>query len=177
MPEITGLDKHLLRRGGPGWPSLSSTVVLVYCFFPPSSIYSSVLLNVLGVGRWWVRCDGSTKAACTERDEITFWHTRGLGERKHTNAHLHVCKHSGAYKAQTSLFVHHCVYVTIIWICWQIWSTETCEYVYVCPCVPVCLGYQRSFAIDCVFCQISFARTKQRSYDACLASRLHIQFI
>lgn len=132
MPEITGLDKHLLRRGGPGWPSLSSTVVLVYCFFPPSSIYSSVLLNVLGVGRWWVRCDGSTKAACTERDEITFWHTRGLGERKHTNAHLHVCKHSGAYKAQTSLFVHHCVYVTIIWICWQIWSTETCANMCVC---------------------------------------------
>lgn len=54
---------------------------------------------------------------------------------------------------------------------------DMCEYVCVCPCVPVCLGYRRSFAIDCVFCQISFARTKQRSYDACLASRLHIQFI
>lgn len=30
---------------------------------------------------------------------------------------------------------------------------------------------------QCFFCQISFARTKQRSYDPCLASRLHIQFI
>lgn len=145
MPEITGLDKHLLRRGRPGWPLLSSTVVSVNCF-SPSSIYSSVILNGSGfagggVEGWWrARCDGSTKelvwvemkslCSLAERSKVgCFLTCEGAGKRKHTqtliNTHLHVCEYSGDYRAQTSL---HFVYVIIIGLHWQIWSTKTCGF-------------------------------------------------
>lgn len=100
MPEITGLDKHLLRRGGPGWPLLSSTVVSVYCF-SPSSIYSSVILNGSGLagGRWRVRCDGSTKelvwaemkSLCLAERSKARPFSYIKGERKHTHKHTPSC--------------------------------------------------------------------------------------
>lgn len=177
MPEITGLDKHLLRRGGPGWPSLSSTVVLVYCFFPPSSIYSSVLLNVLGVGRWWVRrwLDKSSLYGAGWNHFLTH---EGIG-RKKTHKRAPSCLQTlrCLQGPDLPLCASLCLCYNHMDLLANMIHWDMCEYVCVCPCVPVCLGYRRSFAIDCVFCQISFARTKQRSYDACLASRLHIQFI